>query len=481
LIQEVNNTTVLNKKSRTTRERVLLLFPPFHKYLYGEKWKRSESPFPPLGLLYLATPLVKAGYLVSITDFQVDHLNKSQYFNNFKNADYILISCFTFAYNVVQEIITDIKNTNANAVIICGGPHCNETNSPIENSDVSVFGEADLMIVKILELISENKSLSGIPGIFHRKKGELIKNPGMLKVENLDSIDPPSFDLITGKRYGYIYGVELKHVFPLITTRGCPFICTFCTFQNVKYRERSVENVIQEFKIRAASGAKYIVFCDDNFLMNKNRVNSILDEIIYNKLNIKIIIQGRVDLINLDLCLKMKQANVIMLIFGIESTSQDVLDFYKKRTTIEKITEVIETANRLDIITSSGLIIGAPIEKMEHFNNTIKFFRKVPQDFLNVNILRYQYPSPLWIEANKNGLIPDDQKFVYANEKLSNFSYEELLRIQRMIIRAFYNNPERIKRFIYKLSKHFGIRMIFKIVMFYLGEKIYRPPQELHK
>jgi radical SAM superfamily enzyme YgiQ (UPF0313 family) len=330
----VKNSLILNDNVKTNRKKVLLLFPPFHEDLYGENWLKSESPFPPLGLLYLATPLAKAGYHVSITDFQVDHLNKSQYFNNFRNTDYFLISCFTFAYTIIQKIIADIKNTNDKAVIICGGPHCNETNRPIENSDVTVLGEAELMIVELLDLISENKPLSGVPGIFYRKHGQLIKNTGIHTVGNLDSVDPPSFDLIAGKRYGYIYGVQLKQMFPIITTRGCPFICTFCTFQNVKYRERSIENVIQELKIRAAAEAKYIVFCDDNFLLNKKRVNAILDGIILNKFQFKIIIQGRVDLINYDLCQKMKQANVIVLIFGIESINQDILNFYKKKTTI---------------------------------------------------------------------------------------------------------------------------------------------------
>jgi radical SAM superfamily enzyme YgiQ (UPF0313 family) len=473
---------MVNDNSRfEAGKRVLILFPPFHDILYGEKWKKSESPFSPLGLNYLATPLVKAGYQVSIIDLQVDHLNKNQYFSSLKNTDYVLISCFTFAYNNIQKIIRDIKVTNEKAVIICGGPFCNETQNHIDNADLTVFGEADLMIVKILELISAGETLENIPGLCYKYDGTLIKNPGILEVKNLDCVDVPLFDLTANKDYGYVYGIKLKDIFPIITTRGCPFKCTFCTFQNVKYRERSVENVIQEINIRVGAGAKYIVFCDDNFLLHKKRANAIFDYLITSKLNIKIIIQGRVDLIDYSLALKMKQANVVMLIFGIESVNQDVLDFYNKKITIEKIKQVIEIVNSVGIITISGLIIGAPIEKMKHFDNIIEFFREAPQDFINVNILRYQYPSPLWVQANINGYIKDDEMLVYADEKLSNFSFEALLGIQKKIIRSFYNNPRRIVRIVYKVSKHFGIFMIFKILFIYMSNTIYRTPQEFHR
>jgi radical SAM superfamily enzyme YgiQ (UPF0313 family) len=234
-------------------------------------------------------------------------------------------------------------------------------------------------------------------------------------------------------------------------------------------------------KMRIESGAEYLVFCDDNFLLNTKRANEIFDYIIQNKLNIKILIQGRVDTIDYTLALKMKRANVIILIFGIESVSQDVLEFYNKKTTIEKIKQVIEIVDSVGIITISGLIIGAPIEKMKHFENIIEFFKRVPQDFINVNILRYQYPSPLWIQANNNGLIKNDEMLIYANEKLSDFSFEMLLRIQKQIIKSFYNNPKRIVRIAYKVSKHFGVSMIFKIFFIYMSKTIYRAPQEFHR
>lgn len=470
-----------DNKNLKDGKRVLILFPPFHDHLYGGKWKRSDSPFAPLGLNYIASPLLNAGYSVSIIDFQVDHLNKIKYFSNYINADYILISCFTFAINNIQRIIHDIKITNDKAVIICGGPYCNETLNYINNSDVTVFGEVDLMITKILDLISEKKSLADIPGLCYKENGNIIKNPGILKVEDLDLIDIPPIDLTAGKDYGYVYGIKLKNFYPIITTRGCPFKCGFCTFQNVKYRERSIKSVIEEVKLRVDAGAEYIIFCDDNFLLKRNRVNAILDNIIQNKFKIKIIIQGRMDIVDYELCLKMKQANVVMLVYGIESVNQDVLDFYDKKTSVEQISQVIKTTNSVGIISVSGLIIGAPIEGIKHFDNTIEFFRKAPQDFLNVNILRYQYPSPLWIRANRNGLIKEDEMFVLANEKLSNFSYKALLKFQKKIIRSFYNNPKRIVRIVYKLSKHFGILIIFKILVIYLFKGIYRPPQDVHK
>ena len=463
------------------RKRVLIIFPSFHENLYGAKWKKSESPFAPLGLNYLATPLLKAGYHVRIIDFQVDHLNEVQYFNSFLNTDFVLISCFTFAISIIQKIIHDIKITNEKAIIICGGPYCNETQKHIDNADLTVFGEADQMIVKLLNLLAGKKTLADIPGLCYKLDGKLKKNPGILSVENLDFVDIPSFDLTKNKDYGYIYGIKLKKFFPVITTRGCTFKCSFCTYQNVKYRERSVENVIEEIKLRVWEGAKYIVLCDDNFLLHKKRANAIFEQIIQSKLNIKIIIQGRVDIIDHDLALKMKQANVIMLIFGIESVNQDVLDFYNKKITIDKIKRVIEIVNNVGIITISGLIIGAPLEEMRHFENIIEFFRKVPQDFINVNILRYQYPSPLWIRAHDKGFIKDDEVLVYADERFSNFAYDDLLRIQNKIIKSFYNNPWRIGRIVYKVSRHFGIFVVFKVLSTYMSKTIYRTPHEFHR
>jgi anaerobic magnesium-protoporphyrin IX monomethyl ester cyclase len=467
-------------KKETQAREVLLLFPPLQEHIYGDKWKLTESPTAPLGLLYLATPIIKAGYNVHFVDLMVDKLEKEQYFNILRNSDFILITCYTQTLYNVKRIINDIRRINKKAFIICGGPYCTETENHVEGSDLTVYGEADLMIAKILDLVLSKKSLDCIPGLSYIKNGKLIRNSGALLIEDLDLIAPPLFDLAKNKNYGYLYGLRVDGMAAIITSRGCPFQCTFCNYQRVRYRKRSVDKVIQEIKMRVEDGARYIVFYDDNFLLNKDRTIELMDEIIRNKFNLKIAIIGRTDLADYNLYKKLKEAGVILMIIGIESANQDVLDFYNKKTTVEKIKRAIIIANKVGIITFGNIIIGAPLEKKDHFYTNKKFLQEVPLDFLSVHILHYTYPSPLWNDAYKKNLITENDIVVAADKKLSNFSKEELIKAQDELIKSFYNNPKRILRLAYKLSRNLGVRFILKLLKLFNSKTIYRTPENFH-
>jgi len=150
--------------------------------------------------------------------------------------------------------------------------------------------------------------------------------------------------------------------------------------------------------------------------------------------------------------------------FGIESANQDVLNYYKKGTTVKKIEKIINIANQFGIITFSGIMIGAPIEQSSHFAKDKQFLSKIPLDFISVNILRFAFPSPLWLKAHQEGKILKEELLVSANEKLSNFSYEELMHIRADILKSFYIQPRRIIRIIYKVLMNFGIQLSFRVV-----------------
>jgi radical SAM superfamily enzyme YgiQ (UPF0313 family) len=418
-------------------------------------------------LLYLASPLKKKGFNVSLVDLNVEHLQKEELINLIKKQDFILITCYSGTINNVKKIIKIINKVKKQAIICCGGPYCNTFGEFILGSDLTCLGEAEGYIVKILNTFILNESLEDIPGIIYHKNEKLVKNQGIMKTDDLDTSLLPFREIINKKKYGFIGNTRFE-VAVMMTSRGCPFNCNYCSFIiNTKvYRERSVENVILEIKSIVKLGYKYIGFGDDNFLVNKRRVHKIMDAIIEEKFKVNFFIQGRVDSADYELYMKLRKARVIMILFGIESANQDILDYYNKRTTVEKAVEAVKIANNVGILTLGSFIIGAPFETRIHFDNNKEFFDKVPLDLMYCNILTYFKGSKLWDQANKNGIIKDEENTVITDERFCNFSSEELSKIRFELIKHFYRNPKRLIRSYSKIIRLGQARIIFKALSF---------------
>jgi radical SAM superfamily enzyme YgiQ (UPF0313 family) len=469
------HTSAANYKTTSSGKNVLLLFPPMREHLYGVEWRHSETYTAPLGLLYLVKPLEKAGYDVTFVDLIVDKLEKNEYFDRLMSADFILISCYTHALDNIHTIISDIRSVNERAFIICGGPHCNDFNVHIKGADITVFGEADLIISEILNRLTCKESLENIPGLSHKLNGSLIRNPGTQIVEDLDLIEAPPVDISNNRKYGYLHGMKLPVLAPMITSRGCPFNCTFCSFRRTRYRERSVDMVFQEIKMYADEGVSYFIFYDDNFLMRKDRVTELADRIIESKLNVKIALQGRVDLTDIDVYKKLKKAGVFFIIFGIESANEDVLEFYSKDASPQKAKEAVAAANAAGILTAGHFIIGAPMEKRRHLEVNKNYFKEIPLDFLVTHILAYVRGTPIWKDAYQKGLIDGDELLTLADKRLSNFTTEELIEAKTELLKSFYKNPKRLSRISYKWIKAFGIHTVFQLSKAYFRKAAHIP------
>ncbi|MFX1537255.1 MAG: B12-binding domain-containing radical SAM protein, partial [Promethearchaeota archaeon] len=422
-------------------KNVLLLNAPVGKYAFGKQWRRNWSLTPPLGLLYMASSLLREGYNVSFVDLDTDHFEKAEFMDLLKESNFILITCFSYNINNVEKIIRDIKRANEKAFILCGGIHCNAFKEYVEGSDLTCIGEAEGYITKILDALILKKPLEGIPGLIYKKNGRVVKNPGIMKVDDLDLSLPPAWELINRKKYGFVGAARVDLAF-IMSSRGCPYDCHYCSFTGDKrYRTRSVENVVNEIKNLVRQGYKYISFGDDNFLAIKRRVLKIMDTIVQEKIKVKIIVQGRVDSADYTLYKKLRDAGAIAIIFGVESANQDVLDYYNKRTTVEKAVEAIELANKVGLVTFGHFMIGAPCETEKHFNKNKEFFDKVPLDLMMCYRLEYLKGSKLWDEATKKGTIKASEHSVIADRRLSNYSSEELTKIKYHLLYYFYRNP----------------------------------------
>lgn len=186
------------------------------------------------------------------------------------------------------------------------------------------------------------------------------------------------------------------------------------------------------------------MICDDNFLADVKRAHKIFDMLIERGTSIDLLIMGaRVDSAERELYKKMKKAGVRVILYGLESGNQDVLDFYNKKITLQQIREAVSLGSEMGFLTSATFIFGAPIETKEHFENTIKFACSLPLDIAFFGSLCYQIGADLWVEAVKNKKISKDEFFVTADSRrgLGNFIPEELKTYAEQASRRFYIRP----------------------------------------
>ncbi len=440
--------------------KILLLYvAPGYEFFSETKSIRAKSSYhPPLGLLYIGAVLENKGHDVEIIDFHaekkpIDSLKKS-----LLSTDVVGISVYTQAYEESAEVAKIVKEIDSTIPIIIGGPHCSlqpkKSLEEVPSADISVEGEAEYVFNDILHALNGKKHLSSIPGIHFREREQIKSGKPQLIIYDLDSLPFPARHLVDKYNYGRIKNsYYFKPRFTsIITSRGCPFRCRFCTRNTLSfktYRKRSIENVIEEMQ-KINSSYNSVMIVDDNFLADRQRAHKIMDRLIEAETDIEIYIQGaRVDTAERSLYEKMKKAGVKHLYFGIESGSQEVLDFYNKKTTIKQIRKAINLSREMGFVTLGTFIIGAPIETKQHIEKTIKFASSLPLDSAVFNIFTYKYGSDIWDEAVENGKIKESNKYVImadSKKGLGNFTQEELATFYRRALARFYLRPSYITR-----------------------------------
>jgi len=416
-----------------------------------EKMKWTGTGFvPPLGLLYIASSLEDDGHSVKIIDYFCEKDAEKTMYEFLKSADVVGLSIYTNSQFKAADIARLIKNKYPDIPIIIGGPHCiffpDRALDDIPEADFCIEGEGEQTIKCLISAIEKNKSFSDITGLYYREKQKIKKGKPPEVISNIDNISFPSRHLVEK----YIYGVVNNSYFfkpkftSMVTSRGCPFKCRFCTrhVSTMKnYRKRSVENVLEEFQI---INEKYnsVMISDDNFLCDKKWAFKILDGIIKNGIDLELYIQGaRVDTADRELYEKMRKAGVKHVYYGIESGCQDVLDYYNKNINLDQINYAVNLAHKMNFFILGTFILGSIIETKEHIDRTINFACSLPLDLVVFQPLLYERGSDLWNDAVKDKLISEGDKYYYvANKKLglSQFTQDELISFCKEANKRFY-------------------------------------------
>jgi len=425
------------------KAKVALVNPPtlkgvFHHQLYV-----------PIGLAYLAAVLEKAGHEITVIDCPALGMSEDDLKRKLEGfqPELIGVTSMTPTIQSTLQSTRAAKQVCPNATTVVGGPHATFMDQQIirdeQSVDVVARGEGENTLLELAQTSADPSCLKKIEGITFRNGQQIIQTPNRPAIKDLDALPYPAYNYFALEKY-LLYG---KLFLPVITSRGCPFQCSFCTTSRIlgkEYRARSPKNIVDELEqIKNVYNADSFTFYDDTLTLDKNRIFKICDEIKARKINIPWDCQTRVDQISKEILNKMKETNCQQVFFGVESGCQTILDAVKKRTTVKQNEEAIKMAKDAGLFVSISIILGYPGETHEMLQETLDFIRRAQPDDVYLCVATPYPGTELRKVVEENGwkMSPDWSQYdtvtpVFENPNLSD---SDLNKLRSKFYDSFYS------------------------------------------
>lgn len=443
--------------------KILLINPPTKGSLYKT---------PCLGIAYVGASLKKAGYDVTLIDGSLSDIDVGGITNLVAglHPDYVGVTGFTLQYPAVREIFSVIKQLNRNIITVFGGQHASALTEyvmkDIPDIDFTIKGEGEVAFPILIEaLAAGDKDFKQIAGLAFRENGEVVVNPPSL-LADLDGLEYPwrvvnPLDYAKGMGHGFM--AKRQPVAPVISSRGCPYKCTFCAGPLVlgrKLRLRDPKRFVDEIEYLIDTfGIKEIHIVDDNFTFYKEHATQVCEEILKRGLDITWSLPNgvRADSMDYPLLKLMKEAGCYYLALGIEFGSERMLKLTKKGLSLDKAKQTVLQAAELGYITQGFFMMGHPQEKKEDILATIDTARKMPLDRFSVTFTVPLPGSEVFQYYLEKGYLNMDNvnweqfagpQFIPRTEFLT---YGELIRLLRSAYTQFYVSPHRVLTYLFKL------------------------------
>jgi len=326
----------------------------------------SRFPLPRMGLPTIGALLRKAGYEVDIYCEDLRALHPTDYWN-IARSDLIGISITTSTAPRGYFLASIFRK--AKKPVVFGGVHATfMADEVLEHADYCVRGEGEETFLELLRALEEDGDLSAINGLSYRSNGKVFHNQPRERVKDLNTLPMPDISLI--------HGHEKLRLMPVITSRGCPYDCNFCSVTPMfgrKYRALSPAKAVEaiaQFKNKA------IFIYDDNFTANKERAKEILRRVIAENIHLGWTAQAAVDVTrDTELLELMQRSNCVALCIGFESVNQAALDAMNKKQTVEEIRECVRLLHRFKIGVHGMFIFGADEDTPETIAETLEFVK----------------------------------------------------------------------------------------------------------
>ena len=386
--------------------KVTLVYPFFQP-----KKDNSLFRFPPLGLGYIAATLRQHGISADLVD--CTFLNREEAIEKVKHSKPDIIGFYSmFSMKKTSLELAKLLRGECDLLVVGGPlPTLNPTDY-LETFDVAVIGEGENSMVELVKTWVSDGDFSRVAGIAYKVNSEIGLSSPRGFVEDLDALPFPSRDLFDNELYKKYYRGKWGYtISPLITSRGCPFSCDFCSRPvfGKSFRSRSAGNIVDEVESIASLGYDRVWFADDCFTLDPKRLIRVCDEIVERQVNVGWECLSRVDTMNCEVASQMRRAGCVRVFFGIESGNDDVLALMRKQVTVAQARKAVYAAKSAGLQVGAFFIIGYPGESDDSVLDTVRFASGLPLDYMSFT-LPYPIPGTELHERVKNngGVRVDD-------------------------------------------------------------------------
>ncbi|MCR4432279.1 MAG: B12-binding domain-containing radical SAM protein [Tepidanaerobacteraceae bacterium] len=440
-----------------------------------------RARFAPSGLAYIAAVLKKEGHSVKCIDaFDLSWESLRDRIMEV-HPDVVGISCWTIGRGQAFKTAHIARECSPESKIVFGGQHATFLPRQMfeaDDADFVVLGEGEETIVELVRALEYGVDFSNIKGIAYKNGDDIIINSPRPLITNLDSLPFPCYDDFDLDAYEGLHGSG--KAIGIITSRGCPFNCNYCSstqFWTRKWRYRSAENVLSEIEyVYNELAVREIVIYDDNFTTKKDRAIEICKGIIERKLNLVWAASANVRTVDQEVLTWMGKAGCCEVRYGVESGSPTILKNINKRQTIDQIRNAFRWTREVGMMPHGYLMVGCPGETSQTINDTVKLMREIaPRQSPSAGILWILPGTEIYERAKSYGIISDNSWLEGEDEIFytAEYSMDELKKLQMQLLKGLARNNGILKFYVFLLRKKLkSVNCIYRVYCHYRNNLI---------
>jgi anaerobic magnesium-protoporphyrin IX monomethyl ester cyclase len=419
--------------------RILLINPPYTRF------KGLIQRYFPIGLGYIAATLERAGHEAIIYNAENPPLDEgvedwgaearvqahARCLGRIRDpddpiwqevraviqgfhAEVVGITCMTVTFDIAKRIMRIARDCDPTVPLVWGGPHPTEVPEQVIRDDVADFlivGEGELTAVELLERLREGSSdFGGIDGLMFKREGQVVRNPPRAFVATLDKLPFPDPNALLNI-HGFGKTLMADFLGDIVSSRGCPHQCTFCSVMNVwgrTTRWRSPQNVVDEIEsLRRRLGAVEFHFWDDTFTINRRRTVALLRHMIERRVDVTWTCLTRADRLDEELVELMMEAGCYNVFLGLESGSDRQLAKTKKGITTDDGRRAARMLNDAGLFWTALMMVGLPEETEEEMMQTLAYLQEIRPKEVALSVFTPFPGTALWEQARSLGLIDE--------------------------------------------------------------------------